>query len=100
MTSPEAAESLEEIFVNLHTPVSSTKQEECLVPDHPTKMRGEPDLEANGEGLLMVDLLNLPKTFSWRRYRIDLMGLLAAVALVALLMSVLVLISRVLCMGC
>jgi Na+/proline symporter len=96
MTSPEAAESLEKIFVNLHTPVSSTEQEECLVPDHPTTMRGEPDLEANGEGLLMVDLLSLPRTFSWRRYRIDLTGLLVAVALVALLMSVLVVISRLL----
>lgn len=36
-----------------------------------------------GESLLLVNLLSLPKNFSWRRYRVDLTGFLNAWAIVA-----------------
>jgi len=63
------------------------------VPDDMPNVQAETDPEANGEGLLWVDLLRLTKTFSWRRYRIDLIGLLAASCFVALLMLALLVIS-------
>lgn len=61
--------------------------------DHTPTVQTESDPEDNGEGLLWVDLLSLPKTFSWRRYRIDLTGLLVAFFFVVFLMFVLVVIS-------
>jgi hypothetical protein len=64
--------------------------------DPAQKGQTELDPEADGEGLLWVDLLSLPRTFSWSRYRIDLLGLLVAGLCVALLMSALVAISRIL----
>ena len=63
------------------------------MPDDIPNVRAETDPEANGEGLLWVDLLRLTKTFSWRRYRIDVIGLLAASCFVALLMLALLVIS-------
>jgi hypothetical protein len=66
------------------------------VPDLVQTSHTELDPEADGGGLLWVDLLSLPKTFSWRRYRTDLIGLLVAVLIVIFLMLVLVLISRLL----
>jgi hypothetical protein len=44
----------------------------------------------------LVDLVNLPKHFSWRRYPIELMGFLAAVLFVAFLMGLLEAISQLL----
>jgi hypothetical protein len=43
------------------------------------------DPEEDGKGLLLVDLLSLPRRFSARRYREDLAGFLAAWGVVALL---------------
>lgn len=34
--------------------------------------------EQKGNDLLIVDFLRLPKRFSWRRYRTDLVGFLLA----------------------
>jgi hypothetical protein len=38
----------------------------------------EESLEEQGHSLLIVDLLNLPKKFSFKRYRIDIVGFAAA----------------------
>jgi hypothetical protein len=43
-------------------------------------------LEEEGHSLMIVDLLWLPRTFSYRRYRLDLLGFLAAWLWVALLL--------------
>jgi hypothetical protein len=43
-------------------------------------------LEEEGHSLMIVDLLRLPRTFSYRRYRLDLLGFLAAWLWVALLL--------------
>ncbi len=44
-------------------------------------------LEEEGHSLLIVDLLRLPQTFSYRRYRIDLIGFLLAWLWVVLLLA-------------
>jgi hypothetical protein len=66
------------------------------VPDDTQTTKAESDPEADGQGLLWVDLLSLPKTFSWRRYRTDLTGLLISGSIVVILMSVVVVISWIL----
>jgi hypothetical protein len=43
-------------------------------------------LEEEGHSLLIVDLLRLPRTFSFRRYRLDVIGFLLAWLWVALLL--------------
>ncbi len=67
-------------------------------PGFPTRASvgrcGVEDPEADSRGLVLVDLLRLPKTFSWRRYRTDLGGLVVALAFVAALMLLLVAIAR------
>jgi len=40
-------------------------------------------LEENGHASLVRDLLQLPRTFTFKRYRIDLIGFLGAWAMVA-----------------
>ncbi|UCE17225.1 MAG: sodium:solute symporter family protein [Gemmatimonadota bacterium] len=47
------------------------------------------------QGLLIVDLLSLPKRFSWRRYRIDILGYMAAVCLVIFLIALMVFLAEV-----
>jgi len=44
-------------------------------------------LEENGHASLIRDALKLHRTFSWKRYRIDLQGFLAAWLLVALFIA-------------
>jgi hypothetical protein len=44
-------------------------------------------LEEEGHSLLIVDLLRLPRTFSYRRYRLDVIGFLLAWLWVALLLA-------------
>jgi hypothetical protein len=72
------------------------KRKEWLMPERTRKIQSELDPEADGEGLLWVDFLSLPKTFSWRRYRTDLTGLLISGSIVLLLMFALVVISWIL----
>jgi hypothetical protein len=43
-------------------------------------------LEEDGHSLMIVDLLRLPRRFSYRRYRLDILGFLAAWLWVALLL--------------
>ncbi len=80
-TRPEPAAAWQALQERLHTPAS--------VDDAPPAVRPQlaRDAEAAGEGLLLVDLLRLPLTFSFRRYRTDLLGFLGAVAVVALLIG-------------
>jgi hypothetical protein len=44
-------------------------------------------LEEEGHSLLIVDLLRLARTFSYRRYRLDVIGFLLAWLWVALLLA-------------
>ncbi|MDZ7318550.1 MAG: sodium:solute symporter family protein [candidate division KSB1 bacterium] len=47
------------------------------------------------DGLLVVDLLSLPKKFSWARYRVDIIGFLVACVIVALLIGLAMVLARV-----
>ena len=44
-------------------------------------------LEEDGHALLLVDLLRLPRTFTYRRYRLDVLGFLLAWLWVVLLLA-------------
>ena len=44
-------------------------------------------LEEDGHSLLIVDLLRLPRTFSFKRYRLDVIGFLLAWLWVVLLLA-------------
>jgi hypothetical protein len=44
-------------------------------------------LEEEGHSLLIVDLLRLPRTFSYQRYRLDVIGFLLAWLWVVLLLA-------------
>jgi hypothetical protein len=52
-----------------------------LVPPIPRS-----DLKEKGHSLLIVDLLRLPQTFNYRRYRLDVIGFLLAWLWVVLLL--------------
>jgi hypothetical protein len=47
------------------------------------------------QGLLIVDLLSLPKKFSWKRYRIDILGYLAAGIIVIFLIVLMLFLAQV-----
>lgn len=44
-------------------------------------------MEENGHGLLIIDLLRLPRLFSYRRYRLDILGFLIGWLWVVLLLA-------------
>ncbi|HEY8462199.1 MAG TPA: hypothetical protein VIM99_17550 [Blastocatellia bacterium] len=52
-------------------------------------------LEEEGHSLLIVDLLRLPRTFTYRRYRLDVIGFLLAWLWVALLLALGYLVTRI-----
>jgi len=58
-----------------------TQQISKVVPPIPKS-----EFEENGDALLIVDLLRLPQTFSYRRYRKDIIGFLLAWLWVVLLL--------------
>lgn len=51
-------------------------------------------LEENGQASLLRDLLKLHRTFSFRRYRIDVLGFFGAWLLVAVMVGFFVWMSR------
>ena len=52
-------------------------------------------LEEEGQSLLLVDLLRLPSRFSFQRYRVDVLGFLAAWLWVLLILGLGYLITRI-----
>ena len=70
------------VHERLHTPVSVDD-----APEAERKVRAA-HAEAHGEGLLLADLGQLHRTFSFRRYRIDLLGAAAALLLVGALILI------------
>jgi Na+/proline symporter len=81
LTRPESDESWAALQTRLHTPASVEG-----APSHEIAARAR-DAEASGEGLLLVDLLQLPRTFSFRRYRTDLIGFFWALLVVLCLIG-------------
>lgn len=61
---------------------TETQKISGLVPPIPRSK-----LEEDGHSLLIVDLLRLPQRFSYKRYRLDVIGFLLAWLWVALLLA-------------
>ena len=47
------------------------------------------------DGLLLVDLLSLHKKFSWKRYRIDIIGFSAAAILALLIVLLMIFLASI-----
>jgi hypothetical protein len=76
---------LNKFYSLLHTPVGEEYKlrekgiDMILEGDsNSSKDKNESSLEENGHSLLLVDLLELHKKFSFKRYKIDLQGFAAA----------------------
>lgn len=89
MTRPEPESHWRDIQERLHTPVSAESG-----PPQDLRARAE-SAEANGEGLLIADVTRLHRTFSFRRYRVDITGALTAFAAVGLLIGLAYFIAHV-----
>ena len=101
LTKPEPTEQIRSFYVLLHTPVGEewrlkeagveavlTGQVSRANEQHTT------NLEEQGQSLLLVDLLRLPRTFTFKRYRVDILGFLTALALVLMILAAGILLSR------
>lgn len=101
LTRPEPAERIHAFYTLLHTPVGeeaalkaagvATIMEGSAISasvDDPSR-----SLEEQGHGLLLADLLSLHRTFSFRRYRVDLLGFLAAAAMILAIIGLAMLLS-------
>ena len=73
---PVPEERLRRFYGLLRTPVGEEENLTCY--DDPTAPPPASKLAEEGHSLLIVDLLQLPRRFSWKRYRLDLIGFLLA----------------------
>jgi Na+/proline symporter len=103
LTPPESAEKLHDFYMLLHTPVGEEhKLKEMgvrmvLEGQSVSSANATPGipLEEQGHSLLMVDLLSVFKKFSFRRYRVDILGFLAATLLIFLIIAATILFAKV-----
>lgn len=89
LTRPESVEGWNALQTRLHTPASVEESPSAQIRANALQA------EADGEGLLIVDLLRLHKTFSFRRYRRDITGFLAAGGVIAVLIGCAVVLAKV-----
>jgi len=99
LTPPEPAEKLRQFYTLLDTPVGQEQRlrdagVDVLLPgeldQRARTIRAKSPIERfldsrDSRRLLLVDLLHLPKTFSWKTYRVDLLGFLAGLGIVGLI---------------
>lgn len=97
LTKPEPEDKLNRFYTLLHTPVGEEHKlkeagiETILdgVPvDKIKKEDRKTSLEEEGHSLMIVDLLNLTKKFSFKKYKIDIYGFAAAVLLVIFIIGI------------
>jgi Na+/proline symporter len=102
LTPPEPAEKLRTFSLLLHTPVGEEwRLAEAGVP---VMLAGESvsakaprldvPLEEQGHSLLLVDLLHLRSTFSWKRYRVDIQGFVLATLMIVAIIGAAALLAR------
>lgn len=91
LTRPEPAEKIEDFYRRLRTPAMGDDAPQGRAPG----ARGEGEPPSDGRGLLLVDLLSLRRTFSWRGYREDVRGFLVAGGVVGLLIGLALLVAWV-----
>jgi Na+/proline symporter len=103
LTPAEPAEKLDAFYFLLHTPVGEERRlvEAGIHPilegqsvASPSATPGLP-LEEQGHSLLIVDLLSIFRKFSFRRYRVDVVGFLVAAVLILVIIGASILISRI-----
>jgi Na+/proline symporter len=89
-TPAEDEERLRQFYLLLNTPVGEEyklkeQNVDVVLAGEGIEQRDKlaPSLQENGHSLLLVDLLKLHKTFSFKRYRIDVVGFVFASAVVA-----------------
>lgn len=101
LSKPEPEGKLHSFYTLLHTPVGEEQRLAkagvkailhgssvgASVKD-PTK-----SLEEQGHSLLLVDLLSLPKKFSFKRYRVDVVGFLAAAMMILAIIGLAIFLS-------
>ncbi len=109
-TRPEPAEKLTAFYTLLNTPVG--EEARLAAAGIAVKLSGEsqkrrvkstrgPDTGAAPgdppveDGLILVDLLSLPRKFSWQRYRVDILGFLAAATIAALMILLTLFLARI-----
>jgi Na+/proline symporter len=100
VTKAEPAEQLDKFYALLHTPVGEEYRlkekgipimlEGASTPAATTDERSA-GLEEDGHSLLLVDLLSLKATFTWKRYRVDLIGFAKASAYVVIILAIAIL---------
>jgi Na+/proline symporter len=110
LSKPEPEEKLRAFYTLLHTPVGEEyklrhagieiihqggSDAELAASKSDFAPAPTESLEEKGHALLLVDLLHLPKTFSFKRYRIDILGFIAAWGLVVGIILVAVLLARI-----
>lgn len=101
LTPKEPEENLRSFFALLHTPVGEEwRLAEAGIPVilegqsvAAVARRGGAPLEEQGHSLLIVDLLSLRSKFSWSRYRVDLLGFLAASVMIAVIIAIAILLA-------
>jgi Na+/proline symporter len=103
LTPPEPEEKLKAFYLLLHTPVGEEYRlaEAGVQPvlqgksvASPSAESGVP-LEQQGHSLLLVDLLSLRRKFSFKRYRVDVVGFLAATILILAIIGSGILLARI-----
>ncbi len=103
-TKPEPEEKLRQFYMLLDTPVGEEqrlhdanveiKLEGVSEKKKPRKMKHSkmenfiPEDEVD-DGLILVDLLSLKDKFSWKRYRVDILGFIVASTIVIFLILLL-----------
>lgn len=92
LTKSEDEKKINEFYTMLHTPVGEEyklqNDSNIAQPINRTKFNFEPSLEEKGHSLIIVDLLNINKKFSFKKYRIDIIGFILAWLFVIFILSI------------
>ena len=106
LTAREPEEKLRQFYTLLDTPVG--EEERLRAQGVEVKLEGISEgvkdkvkkpwfLPGKGDekdGLILVDLLSLKSKFSWKRYRVDIIGFVVASLVVAALLVMMILLGR------
>jgi Na+/proline symporter len=103
LTPPEPDERLRDFYTLLHTPVGEEHRLKemgvrvVLEGQSVSAVIATPGvpLEEQGHSLLMVDLLSVFRKFSFRRYRVDILGFLAATVLICVILGASILFAKI-----
>lgn len=103
LTKKEPEEQLNKFYTLLHTPVGEEyklkeKGIEIMLESESVKQQqivNNKSLEEEGHSLLLVDLLSLKSKFSFKRYKIDLIGFAFAVLFVLIILGFGIFVSKI-----